>query len=204
VLAQRDGGKQESLRHFAALKSGSTLRRPAGKSGKETDLRKDQQMKPWSKLQSALYNVMDRTIGVQIHCVVYPMESQYGRTDLSRYWISLDKEIIWDYPKDFAVKDGTKNHVDQKISYYPHQSDVPKISELLREYIDTPKEMLYEKHFETDKWGLINILKAADKRMGKRRLEKLKKKTHNIAALKVIEKRLGAIQRGGTASLRGP
>ncbi|MDR2637006.1 MAG: hypothetical protein LBB55_01560 [Zoogloeaceae bacterium] len=147
-------------------------------------------MKPWSKLQSALYNTIDEKINFQIHCVAYRMDSLYGHTDLPRYWISLDNEIIWDYPKDFAVKYGTKNLVDKKISYYPHLSDVPKISDLLRAYIDSPKETLYEKHFANDKWGLVNILKAADKRIGRRRLEKLKRKTHNTAALKVIEKRL--------------
>ncbi|MDR0374438.1 MAG: hypothetical protein LBH85_01765 [Treponema sp.] len=56
--------------------------------------------------------------------------------------------------------------------------------------IETPQEILYEKHFENDKWGLINILKAVDRRIGKRRLEKLKSKTHNIAANKIIDARL--------------
>ena len=45
------------------------------------------------------------------------------------------------------------------------------------------------KHFENDYWGLINILKAADKRIGYRRLEILRKKTGNRAAQKVIAAR---------------
>jgi hypothetical protein len=50
--------------------------------------------------------------------------------------------------------------------------------------------VIYEKHFEKDKWGLINILKSADKRIGKRRLIELKNKTHNVAANKIIDERL--------------
>jgi len=60
---------------------------------------------------------------------------------------------------------------------------------LIREYIDTPKDEILSKVFENDYWGLINILRAADRRIGGRRLDWLKKKTHNIAANKIIEAR---------------
>jgi hypothetical protein len=118
------------------------------------------------------------------------MDSQRGSTNLPRYWITLEKKILWDYPKNFVTKDGTKNYLDKIIQGYPYSSDVPDISDLLREYIGTPKEIIYEKHFENDKWRLINILKSADRRIGKRRLLKLKNKTHNIAGNKIIEERL--------------
>ena len=64
------------------------------------------------------------------------------------------------------------------------------MSQLIREYIDTPKEELFTKHFENDNWGLINILKSADKRFGKRRLARLKRRTKNKTAHKIIEYRL--------------
>ena len=32
------------------------------------------------------------------------MDSRWGGTDLPRYWITLGKEIIFDYPKDFLDK----------------------------------------------------------------------------------------------------
>ncbi|GMO41193.1 MAG: hypothetical protein Pg6C_01960 [Treponemataceae bacterium] len=147
-------------------------------------------MKPWSKLQRDLYKIIDEKIKFQIHCVAYRMDSQRGSTNLPRYWVTLGKETVWDYPKDFVKEDGTKNYLDKKVDSYPYGSDVPDISDLLREYIETPREIIYEKHFKNDKWGLINILKSADKRIGKRRLIELKSKTHNIAANKIIEERL--------------
>jgi hypothetical protein len=118
------------------------------------------------------------------------MNSQYGSTNLPRYFITLKKEILWDYPKDFVKEYGTKNYSDKIIHAYPYSSDVPDISDLLREYIETPNEIIFEKHFENDKWGLVNILKSADKRIGKRRLVELKHKTDNIAANKIITERL--------------
>ncbi|EMJ37444.1 hypothetical protein LEP1GSC079_0680, partial [Leptospira interrogans str. FPW1039] len=51
--------------------------------------------KPWSKLQSRLYNLIDENLNFQIHCIVYPMHSERGSTGLPRYWITLDKNIIW-------------------------------------------------------------------------------------------------------------
>ena len=145
--------------------------------------------RPWSKLQRELYKLISNDINFQIHCAAYPMDSRYGSTDLPRYWITLDKEIIWDYPKQFVTKDGTVKNLSGFEAGYPHRTDVSDISELIREYIDTPKDEILKKVFEKDYWGLINILRAADRRIGKRRLNELKKKTRNIAANKVIEAR---------------
>ena len=44
--------------------------------------------------------------------------------------------------------------------------------------------------FSSDQWGLVNILRAADRRIGHRRLDLLRKKTTNIAARKIIALRM--------------
>ena len=143
--------------------------------------------KPWSKLQKEFYLLRAEGLKLQLHCRAYRMGSQMGSTNCPRYWITLDKEIIWDYPKDFVGK----SHPDRKPSeWYPYGTDVPDISNLIRGYIDTPKEEIIKKVFEADYWGLIDILRASDKRIGARRLPELKKKTGNKAALKVIDARL--------------
>jgi len=64
------------------------------------------------------------------------------------------------------------------------------ISNLIDEYLSTNKDVLFDKNFENDYWGLTNIIKAVDRRIGLRRLLVLKKKIKNKAALKIIEKRL--------------
>jgi hypothetical protein len=117
------------------------------------------------------------------------MASQRGSTGLPRYWITLNKETIWDYPKQFATKNGVVKNLSGFEAQYPYVTDVGDISELVREYIDTPKVEIFNKVFNDDRWGLINILRAADRRIGRRRLDDLKEKTHNIAAHKVIKAR---------------
>lgn len=59
-------------------------------------------MKRWSSLQRELYQILDEKINFQIHLSMYRMQSQYGGTDMPRYWITLGDEIIFDYPKQFV------------------------------------------------------------------------------------------------------
>lgn len=136
-------------------------------------------MKAWSKLQRQLYLLIDPKIDFQIHCAVYRMDSQRGCTDLPRYWITLGKEIIFDYPKQFIKSD----------SPYPYLTDVSAISEILREYIDTPLNLLPDKQFEKDEWGITDILKCADKRLGVSRIETYLATKENKVLTKVLQAR---------------
>lgn len=117
-------------------------------------------MKRWSKLQKQLYLVIDDSINFQIHCSAYRMDSQHGSTDLPRYWITLGKEIVFDYPK-----------VSTDKKDYPYVNEVSDISDLFRQYLDTPREQLLEKTFEADKYGVTNLLKCADKRISVAKLK---------------------------------
>ena len=153
-------------------------------------------MKRWSKLQKRLYELVDESIDFKLHCTVYRMQSRCGSTDLPRYFITLAGEIIFDYPKDFVLKSGDVKGLagGALTKIYPYGNDISDIGELIREYIDTPKEELFAKHFDEGGWGLANILKAADKRIGKRRLQILAKNKKNQAMQKVIAARLEALQ----------
>jgi len=128
----------------------------------------------WSKLQKELYKLVDDKIDLQLQCRVYRMQSQWGSTNLPRYWITLGKDIIWDYPKNF-------NH-----KLYPYATDISNISNLIRNYIDTPKNDLIR--MELDQWGLVEILIASDRRIGIKRLAGLNLKSPS--AIKVVEARL--------------
>lgn len=110
------------------------------------------------------------------------MKSQRGNTDLPRYWITLGKDIVFDYPKQFINDEENEN--------YPYITQISDISDLIREYIDCPVGLLPEKHFENDLWGLTDILKAVDRRLGK---EKLKAyfSSENVVIKEIINKRFG-------------
>ena len=135
-------------------------------------------MKPWSKLQREIEKLFTDELSIRIQCRAYRMDSQRGSTDLPRYWITLGKDIIFDYPKDFPPANAS----------YPYLTDVSSISRLIRDYIDTPVDDLLIKEFE-DPWGLIEIFLAADRRIGKRRLRELGEKLSSDAAKLVLEKR---------------
>ena len=146
---------------------------------------------PWSKLQRELYKLRAHGLDFQIHCAA--MRMGCGNTDLPRYWITLGKKIIWDYPRDFAEYLGPGMY--KKPIYlrggYPYITDISDISRLIREYIDTPVGQLFEKVFDNDFWNLTDILKAMDRRIGKSRLKDLDKGTSCVAARLVISARLG-------------
>ena len=102
----------------------------------------------------------------------------YG-SRLSRYFITVDKEIVFDYPKDMEL--------DKKYIYL-WNSDVDKISNLIEEYIQRPNEELFA-DFPDDKWGIVDILLACDRRVGKKRLQVLAERTRNAKVRSIIEKR---------------
>lgn len=142
-------------------------------------------MKPWSKLQKELYNLMSNNVHFQIHCSVYRMQSNYGSTDLPRYWISIGKEIIWDYPKQF-IKDGKLCTAYGSELNYPYENEISDISNLIREYIDTPKNELLTKEFINDTWFVTPIFLSIDRRLGKAALYNYITSLKNDSTFKTI------------------
>ena len=143
--------------------------------------------KRWSKLQSRQYNLMDPKAEFQIHLALYEMNSKDGwhGNKLPRYFITIGKEIIFDYPKDF---DTTRIYGSNS---YPWQTDMDSISDLIEFYIELPEDKLMNT-IEGDIWGLTDIQRACDRRIGKRRLEKIRKETEDERILRIIAKRLGS------------
>jgi hypothetical protein len=105
--------------------------------------------KRWSRLQSAVYKILDDGLDLQIHCTPYRMKSQRGSSKITRYWITLGKEIIFD------VVDG------------PYSPTISAISDKLREYVVCPREELFKL---TDDWKILDVLRAADRRLGREAL----------------------------------
>lgn len=140
----------------------------------------------WSKLQKKLYNLMDESVDFQIHCAVYEMNSTDGwhGNKLPRYFVTIGKEIVFDWPKNF---DTTKRYGRNS---YPWDCDMSDISNVIEEYIQRPKDKLMEP-FEKDEWGITDILRVCDRRIGKRRLKEIKENTDNEVLEKIIQMRLG-------------
>ena len=128
---------------------------------------------------------MEPSLDFQIHCALYEMNSNngYHGSKLPRYFITVGKEIVFDYPKEF---DTTRIY---GYNSYPWDSEISMITNIIEEYIQCPEENLMNS-FENDMWGITDILRVCDRRLGRKRLIELKKTMENDVCLKIIERRL--------------
>ncbi len=140
-------------------------------------------MKHWSNLQKALYGIISPDMDFQIHCVAYPMRSKsgWGHESVPRCWITIGKEIVWDFPKCCPQEQLDK-------MYYPYCGNLSFISQTIRDYIDCPRNELLTFDEEDRHWGLLPILKVCDHRIGKRRLREMH--TDNPIVRQIIALRL--------------
>lgn len=161
-------------------------------------------MRRWSKLQTALYNIIDPAIDFQMHCAAYPMRTKTGwasvaQHDVPRYWITIGKDIVWDFPNVCPQE-------ELDAMYYPdlYWRCSTLISDVLRAYIDCPRnELLSFKcdervgtlenrlkigidtrkalklDLENNRWGLIPILQASDRRIGKKKRQEITKRINS-------------------------
>ena len=61
--------------------------------------------------------------------------------------------------------------------------------QVIEAYIECPENELMQP-FTDDKWGITDILRACDRRIGKRRLIQMHDETENVVVREIIEKRL--------------
>ena len=130
----------------------------------------------WSQLKKLLENIFAPELNLQIHCSSYRSQDGAG---IGRYWILLDKAIIFDEPKN----------ISQTLKSDQSNQDASVMTGLIRSYLDTPKGEIFTREFPDDRWALIEILRAADRRIGKRRLQELYQVTNSEAVKAIIEAR---------------
>ena len=162
-------------------------------------------MRRFSKLKKQIDGLFDPVLKMEFCCSAYPMRPKngYANRSLPRFYVKLDKEIIWDFPKDFDVENWK---VFSWIRY--------DISALVREYIDTPVDELLEKNFSSEQNRPVNVMlrdaegkfsrqtfekqdtvviisltdlfKAADRRISKKKIMEWSPKAENNTAYKII------------------
>lgn len=145
--------------------------------------------KRWSKLQSEIYNLIDPEIDLQIQCRKdFKHNCHHGSSCSAQgnYWITLGRGDLQETL--FHYRDGDCSQ--------PYE-DIPRISQTIREYIDTPKDQIINKKFEHDRWGFTELLKCADRRVGKRSKDTLAAliltgdTKNKEACIKILKKRFG-------------
>lgn len=129
--------------------------------------------KPWSKLKSRLEGLWAPELRMAIHTTAYRHPEKSGGMRIPRHWITLEDRIIWDFPADFLFRKNPEHPAafDFLLEHYQGgsgHSSAP--AGVIRQYIDCPVEAVLTTQFEYDHWSLGDVLRAADRRLGKSRL----------------------------------
>lgn len=155
--------------------------------------------RPFSKLKKTIDNLFDEKLKMEFCCNSYPIRGQWGHhNSIPRFYLKMDKEIIWDFPKDFEVKD---------FPFY-YWAGNNNITDLISDYINTPIAELLAKTFQYDthefviqqmetnnqstlviEYKLVTLFKAADRRLGKEQLLNWALQISNATVDRIIDMR---------------
>ncbi len=147
--------------------------------------------KRWSKLKKPIEDLFVPDLPLQVHCtdIRTTTRNEGSRAEiLGVFIVRLRKDVIWNFPRQFVneafIYPGGGNH----YSY-----GVRDLNGLLREYLDTPKDVLLNQDFARDYFCLTNILKAADRRLGLKRLERHFDKVEQDSVVNVLAARIALL-----------
>lgn len=154
--------------------------------------------RPFSKLKKAIGSLFDEKLNMEFCCIAYPIRGQWANNSVPRFYLKMGKEIIWDFPKDFELTN----------SPFYYWADNNNIVELVRDYIDTPLDLLLSKEFKletnefysdipgtkkqekiTINYKLTELFKAADRRLGKEKIKNWALTISNPAVDRIIQAR---------------
>lgn len=106
------------------------------------------------------------------------------------FTIRLGKAVIWNFPSQFVV---WKTGYPDGGNHYSYSVRDP--NGILRDYLDTPKDGLLKNEFALDYFGMANILKSANRRLGLERLQERFNYCEHETVVKVLSVRF-ALQYG--------
>ena len=124
-------------------------------------------MKRWSKLKKKIEEMFAEGLDLQVHCNVYTVKTKHDTLQSPRTWLQCEKTILFDFPGMFL---SWKNSEERSAVQYMEE-DASTLGKLIDEYLATPKTEILDKEFESDRWGFTDLLKVADRRLGKQRQE---------------------------------
>ena len=125
--------------------------------------------KRWSKLKKEVESLFTEGLNLELHCIDVnrSIDSKNGNMgeglsmlSLGNYIVNLNKETIWNFPKNFK-----EPNWEAWPEGNPWKYSVSEINALVRDYINTPKEELLNKNFPDDLFSLTKILLEADRRL---------------------------------------
>lgn len=143
-------------------------------------------MGPWSKLERRLRDLPDPELDLRFRFTAYRykvIETPHWSEVAGKFWITLGRRTIWAVPRD---RDASGR--DGAIDFYGRRS-ASWLVEIAAEYLDLPRERRIEWHREWEGWGLVDILKACDRTIGRRRWPMLREGLREPVALALLDMR---------------
>lgn len=126
--------------------------------------------KPWSKLKSRIEGLFAPGLPLAIHCNAFAKYTNHDSWQEGRHWIVLEKIILWDFPGPAMREPPYRNWAFVPYAYEGYSGPGGSVvSRILRAYLDRPVADLMAP-FPEDRWELVDMLRAADRRIGKERL----------------------------------
>lgn len=155
-------------------------------------------MTPWKEIKNQLEANTDPKLRVEFRAT--PASLEEPESPMIRYWITLDGETIWDFPKDFPCVAESQTRTLQCSR---------QVLELLIEYLKTEPEQLLNKRFAKNILSnlgfrnyanlpeplpsvplhLVELLLACDRRLNKEHLAESSAILPDSAASRVVERR---------------
>lgn len=146
---------------------------------------------PWSKLERKLRDLPDPGLDLRFRFTAYRQESietPWAGDAACKFWITQGKQTLWAVPRDRHSGD------TREVDFTARRSPAWLV-ELAAEYLQVPRNQLIEWTPDWSGWGLPDLLKACDRRIGKRQWDTLRQQLTEPAALRLLA------LRGGTTGL---
>ena len=143
--------------------------------------------KRWSKLKKLIEDLFVSGLPLQIHCtkIRTTLHTTGSLAEvLGVFSFRLGEKLIWNFPRQFVTEETIYSDGGNHLSY-----SVRDLNELLRDYLNTPKERLLKHNYSRDYFGMTNICKAADRRISLERLREHFKDCEHECVVKVLSAR---------------
>lgn len=117
-------------------------------------------MRNWPRLIAALENlfVPDLKLHVQLGTST---QSDFLEQKLERLWITLQEQVVWDFPTEL-LESGTCLTAEQSVDLVTEN----RLADIFEFYCETPVRLLPYVTHPSDCWGITDILRSADRRLG--------------------------------------
>ena len=144
-------------------------------------------MGPWSKLERRQRDLPDPALDLRFRFTAYRREVIETPTHCGelacKLWITLGKRTIWAVPRDRDT-----NGRDDAVHAYGRRS-AGWLVEIAAEYLDLPRDSRLAWRREWEGWGLVDILKACDRTIGRRRWPMLRESLREPVASALLDMR---------------